>query len=157
MSLFCTICYRRVYLSLLDSVHFYQGATRRREVYHSIIHAYVIWCCKMGYVCSPLHRNNPQNIHSIKIYHLRLPGTYGAIKNQWKSDPRCTFTSIILLLDHLSKIWEAFFDQVAKDVTSVFTFSRWPLMAELKMKMAEFAVFWILLISALILEVTFKM
>ncbi len=49
------------------------------------------------------------------------------------------------------------FDQVTKDVKSVFTFSRWPLMAELKLKMAEFAVFFILLISALPLEVTFEM
>ena len=30
------------------------------------------------------------------------------------------------------------FDQVAKDVKSVFTFSRWHLEAELKCKMAEF-------------------
>ncbi len=40
---------------------------------------------------------------------------------------------------------------------SVFTFSRWPLMAELKLKMADFAALFILLISALPLEVTFQM
>ena len=45
-------------------------------------------------------------------------------------------------------------DQVTKDVKSVFTISRWPLLAELKFKVAEFAV---LLISALPLEVTFQM
>ena len=50
-----------------------------------------------------------------------------------------------------------YFDHVAKEVKSVFTFSRWPLMTELKFKMADFAVFWILLISALPLEVTFQM
>ena len=46
-----------------------------------------------------------------------------------------------LLLDPLSKIWEPFFDQVAEDVKNVFTFSRWPLVAELKLKIAEFAAF----------------
>ena len=47
-----------------------------------------------------------------------------------------------------------FFDQVTEDVKIVFTISMWPLLAELKFKVAEFAV---LLISALPLEVTFQM
>ncbi len=40
-----------------------------------------------------------------------------------KTDPPCTFPSITLLLDHLSKIWR-----------TTFTFEKWPLVEELKLK-----------------------
>ncbi len=49
-----------------------------------------------------------------------------------KSDPPHPFPPTAQLLDHLSKICVIFFDQVAKDVRSMFTFEKGPLVAELK-------------------------
>ncbi len=76
----------------------------------------------------------------IYLYNIQLPITVTSrvcCKMKRETDPPCTFPLIILLLDHLSKIWGTTFDQVAKDVESMVTFEKWPLVAELKLKVCQ--------------------
>ncbi len=43
-------------------------------------------------------------LHCKIVSTLRLPGTHAAKINEKQTPPPCTFHSIVLLLDHLSKL-----------------------------------------------------
>ena len=66
------------------------------------------------------------------------------------------FPSIILLLDHLSKIFQKTFWASGQGCQKCVYMLKVTFRGKLKFKMAEFVDFWLLLISALKLEVTFQ-
>ena len=51
------ICYRRVYIAYLDSVHFFQPRQCRTSVYHEILIGYLEWVKRLGYVLLKLYKS----------------------------------------------------------------------------------------------------
>ena len=75
---------------------------------------------------------------------------------QQQQIPRVHFPQYFCYYTIFQKSVWYFFDQVARDVKSRFTFEKWPLAADLKIKMAKIAFVFIFWFSALPLEVIFQ-
>ena len=90
------------------------------------------------------------------IPELRLPHRNAAFYMKKKRLP-CTFPSIFLLLDHLSKICMILFWPSVQRFQEYVYIWKVTLVAELKIKMAEIAIVFMFWFSTLLLEVIFKM